>query len=161
MSASEPHIRPADDSDFAHLLDLVRMLPGPTDAPDFWAAVQNLGHPGTGRDTQPANYVFKRLTAITFVNRQPTPGMITRLCESLLFFFSSNNPELWSILNAVTPSESEWGRDNSGRWWADDVTRTAWRLYVRYQSYGDEGWKQKWEFNRSWYEWLPGRSPTS
>lgn len=149
----------SDDPDLDHLLDLLSMLPGPKEHPDFWAAVQAEGHPSAAPGSPEAvSYVFEKMAGITLLLREPTPMRIEHLAKYLLFFFSAGKPAMHELLNAVTHTESSWGQDDTGRWWAEDVTRTAWTLYVRYHQYGDDQWKEKWHFERDWTEWLPDRS---
>lgn len=148
----------ADDPDLDHLLDLLSMLPGPKENPDFWGAVQAEGLPNAAPDTRDAvSYVFEKMSGITRLIDKPTPLRIENLSKYLLFFFSAGKPEIHKVLNAITPTESSWGQDDTGRWWAEDITRTAWTLYVRYHQYGDDRWKEKWHFDQTWLDWLPDR----
>lgn len=146
----------AGDPDIEHLIDLLRMLPGPKDNPKFWAGIGS-----EGRSIEPSgknlDYVFEKMTHLSRFLDDPTPKRLVHLCVYLLHFFSGDRPDLWKILNDVTPSESRWGHDDTGRWWAEDLTHTAWSLIVRYCDYGDESWRNRWYYERSWLEWLPPR----
>jgi hypothetical protein len=44
--------------------------------------------------------------------------------------------------------------DETGRWWAQDVSRMAWALYVRYNQAGKDQWQLNWQYRQAWNEWL-------
>lgn len=144
------------DLDVEHLIDLLRMLPGPKENPRFWAGVGTEGRSlePTGRNL---DYVFEKMTHLSRFLQDPTPRRLVHLCDYLLHFFSGERPALWKVLNDITPTESSWGHDDTGRWWAEDVTRTAWLLVVRYRDYGDETWQAMWRYEHNWLEWRPPR----
>lgn len=145
----------SDDPDLAHLFELLRMLPGPRENPKFWAAVAD--HTGDGGTS--VGYVFEKLSLIWRAVRDPTPAHIRDLARYLLYFFAGDNPELWKILNTVTRNQLTMPRDETGRWWAEDVSRTAWTLYVRYNQAAGDQWTRKWEYRESWEEWRQAGNP--
>ena len=150
---------PDGDPDLEHLFELLRMLPGPGEDRPFWAAVQ--AH-AQGQDPESAtevNYVFEKMAGIWLITQEPSPSSIAYLAKYLLFFFSSDDPEQWKTLNHVTVHDFSLNRDDTGRWWAKDLCETAWALYVRYSPmYQDEErFRLKWQFEKSWLEWLPPR----
>jgi hypothetical protein len=140
----------ADDPDLHHLFQLLRMLPGPRDHPEFWTAVQDQ-YLGFGSDTKPG-YVFEKLSTIWRVAQDPSPENISYLARYLLVFFAGDNPDLWDLLSAVTRGEISLRHDHAGRWWASDVCETAWTLYVRYNSPPGVEWLEKWRYGRDWRE---------
>ncbi len=154
----------ASDPDVAHLFDLLAVLPGPTEDRKFWAAVQAnalASRPALEETESPGkdelDYVYEKMSNVWRVVRDQSPTAITYLAKYLLFFFSGNSPRLWRILNRVTVAEFSLNSDDGGRWWAEDVCRTAWALFVRYAKYDDDRWVDKWRYQESWLEWLPSR----
>jgi len=144
---------PDTDPDLAHLIDLLAMLPGPTEDREFWNAVQAQTWPATpGTELE---YIYEKMAAIWRVTRNRDPQTISYLAKYLLFFFSGDKPRLWKILNRVTSWDFSLRDDDAGRWWAQDVCDTAWALYVRYSHDGDDRWQEKWRYQDSWLEWLP------
>lgn len=154
---------PANDPDVTHMLDLLSILPGPAENPAFWAGVQAAAkdHELTPENLEPTHrnldYVFPKMSGLTFFLRDPKPATLTYLCKYLLWFFSGDRPEVWKVLNGLAMDESRWGHDDSGRWWAEDLTRVTWVLYVRYRRDGDDRWRDKWSFDKTWLQWLPDR----
>jgi hypothetical protein len=143
----------ADDPDLTHLFELLRMLPGPRENQEFWTAVQ---HQAVGNDTH-LGYVFEKMTSIWRTFQEPSPERINHLARYLLFFFAGENPELWQILNTLFHDGLSLRNDEPGRWWASDVCETAWTLYVRYHQPADGQWALKWQYEKSWHEWMPPR----
>jgi hypothetical protein len=143
-----------DDSDFTHLCDLLRMLPGPRESSTFWAEIAE--YTATGTEVR---YVFEKLSSIPRAVQEPTPAHIEYLARYLLFFFAGDKPALWRTLNAVTNDTVSVTNDDVGRWWAEDVCRTAWALYVRYNQTVDTQWLGKWQFHTTLDEWLPNTNP--
>jgi hypothetical protein len=115
------------------------MLRGPRENPQFWAAVADHVNHGTS-----VSYVFQKLSGIWRTVQEPTPGHVEDLARYLLFFFAGDNPELWKILNTVARDRLPMPCDETGRWWAQDVSRTAWALYVRYNQVVTDKWPLKW-----------------
>ena len=62
MSTEDLH--PANDPDLAHLLDLLAMLPGPSEDREFWAAVQNHGRGQPEPVTENLKYVYEKMASI-------------------------------------------------------------------------------------------------
>ena len=144
----------SSDPDLIHLFDLLRLLPGPVENPEFWAAVR-----GVGQRLEPTEenlrYVFEKMARIKLLLDEPTPFRVVSLCEYLLFFFGVDNPDLRKVLRTA-PSRLNLDYEyDTGGWWADDIKHTAWKLWVRYHDFGDEEWKAKWQYDRAWTEWLP------
>jgi hypothetical protein len=151
-------LHPAQDPDLAHLLDLLAMLPGPTEDREFWAAVQNHGRGHPEPVTQNLNYVYEKMAHIWLMLQEPAPSRVSYLARYMLYFFSGDDPDLWKVLNRVTSHFFSLDDDSTDRWWAADVCRTAWALYVRYgPASADDQWKDRWRFQRDWTEWLPER----
>jgi hypothetical protein len=142
----------SDDPDLAHLFELLRMLPGPRENPEFWTAVQNQSLRGTQ-----LGYVFEKMSSIWRTVQKPAPDNVEHLARYLLLFFGGDKPQLWSILNIVAHNRLTISHDKVGRWWAEDVCRTAWALYVRYNQIADPHWSLKWRYEDSWLEWLKDR----
>jgi hypothetical protein len=130
----------SDDSDLAHLFELLRMLPGPADNSAFWEEVAAQVNHGTS-----VGYLFQKLVNIWRAYNEPTPGNVEYLARYLLFFFAGDNSELWKALNTVARDTVTMTGDDVGRWWAQDVTRTAWSLYVRYNQGVNDHWPLKWK----------------
>jgi hypothetical protein len=139
----------AADPDVRHLLELLSMLPGPEDR-EFWTAVQHQALPDTD-----LGYVYEKMSGIWRVIQDPSRQNIIHLARYLMFFFAGDNPELWKILNHIFHDQLSLRNDEAGRWWAADVCKTAWTLYVRYLHLGDERWKARWRYEDTWLEWMP------
>jgi hypothetical protein len=101
-----------DDSDLTHLFELLRMLPGPRENPEFWTAVQQRS---VGSSTE-LGYVFQKLAAIWRTLQEPTPENIGYLVRYLLFFFAGDDLVLWKLLNTVFGSELTMSRGGGGQW---------------------------------------------
>jgi hypothetical protein len=138
----------AEDPDLKHLLELLSMLPGP-EYHEFWTAVQHRILPDTN-----LGYVYEKMTGIWRVIQDPSHGNIIHLARYLMFFFAGNSPELWKILNQIFHNQLSLRHDEAGRWWATDVSKTAWALYVRYSHPSDEQWTAKWRYEDTWHEWM-------
>jgi hypothetical protein len=140
-------IDPASDPQIVHLLDLLSMLPGPTQNPRFWAAVD-----AAGSDSEPSlAYIFEKMSYLTDFIREPAVHNLTYLCDYLMFFFADPSPELLLELTLLP------GHGN--RLWAEDVARTAFQLYVRY-SYRDRAvrlLREKWDIPGAvgGFDWIP------
>jgi hypothetical protein len=144
----------AGDPDLNHLYELLRMLPGPREHPEFWTAVQ---HQYLGEDTA-LKYVYEKMTLIPRTAKDPTPQHISDLARYLLAFFAGDNPELWDILSGVGEGGVSPRHDTIGRWWAEDLCQTAWTLYVRYSRPAGNDWLEKWQYQKSYQDWLPPRT---
>src|ERR1700722_1566198 len=92
---------PATDPDFAHLLDLLAMLPGPTEDRAFWAAVWPRGQAPDHPLAENTDYVFEKMSAIPITLAEPTPQHVAHLTMYLLIFFAVPDPELWRLLDRV------------------------------------------------------------
>ena len=101
----------SSDPDLNHLFELLRMLPGPAEAPEFWTDIQ---HQFIKTEL---GYVFEKMTSIWHVVQDPSPGNIAYLAKYLMMFFGGDNPELWKILNGIFQSQIDLRHDHPGRWW--------------------------------------------
>jgi hypothetical protein len=115
------------DADHKHLYELVKILPGPNDF-KFWKNVADIN------DTS-VEYVYEKMATSANYIDSPTPENVSTninyFCEYVIMFFGGSKTRLWALLTSTVFSTSP--EDSQvGRFLAEDLTATAWRLIARY-----------------------------
>jgi hypothetical protein len=127
---------PENDADVQLLLDLLRLLPEPSDInPSEWW--QEYGKAFGDR----ANYIGEKLIRLVpAVRANPTPGQVATLAMYCLKFFDleDDKRDAWKLLDQRLGSVSWEGDYARGRRLADMIADTSLRLYARYQT--EAGW---------------------
>lgn len=122
---------PALDPDHEHLYRLLGMLPD-ADREHFWSTLATSNGTSTGYISEKMGHAKRFMPG---VDLDAGEFRISYLCQYLIMFFGGNKPTLWrAIGGAVFASGApEW--EGLGQCFADDLTKTAWRLLVRYRRY--------------------------
>ena len=122
------HYIDQSDGDLRHLLQLLALLPTPDDD-DFWRTFATAESPD---DPGAKDYILGKLSACIrdVVGDKVTRMDVSELALYTLMFFSKSSPELHSLLGRVTSGFDVDGQDTVGQRWCQDVTATAWGLWV-------------------------------
>lgn len=108
-----------DQRDIPHLLDLLDLLPSVHGDGSFWKQMDNDG----------SNYRLEKLYVFARNAREGrNDDDPRRLAECCLIFFGTADDNLVALLDGVGPQLS--GGGDTGRRWVNDVTATAWRIFV-------------------------------
>lgn len=121
-----------NDPDLHHLRNLIALLPSP-DNHGWWSAFAPR-HRGYA----------EKIRIVGESVADPDPVTLAYACRYLLLFFSDLNEEMWQHMNVAELGLDLGGHAPPGRYLAEDICRTAWALYVRYND-NRAGW-QRWGF---------------
>ena len=144
-----------DDPELKHLFDLLRMLPSPRGNREFYSKIQSRR---IGTRDENSTYAIQKISTIWQVIEDPSPQNIVYLARYLMLFFAGENEQLWKNLITIFHGELSLDDDEPGRWWASDVSQTAWKLYVRYIAPHNDDWIEKWRYQDSWLDYFESES---
>jgi hypothetical protein len=119
MRDAEPDMR--QDPDVNHLRELLTLL-RPLSHTEFW-------EPFARRNQNLEGKLGYHLRA--FVTGDPDD--LALLCRGLLLYFSNSDHEMWLHLNDGLLDLDPNDYNEPGRYLAEDICATAWKLYVRYK----------------------------
>jgi hypothetical protein len=119
MRDSEPD--PSQDPDVTHLRNLLTLL-RPLDDREFWDFFNH----------RHSNHEGKIGFHLRAFEESGDPASLALLCRGLLLYFSNSDHAMWLHLGNAHFDLDPNDYSEPGRYLAEDICSTAWKVYVRY-----------------------------